>query len=339
MELRIEGSVRSGQDVLDRAISDLEFVDGPDGPLLISVSGPEGGVASYSVGDAGLPRLADSAFFVAARAAGTRPELLIVEDGDTTRVHVTGIRTDGLLSYDLGSQGGLTDRPVITGADFGSAPGVAAEDGSGRLLLADPQQDGFSVHRLTSDRTLVQESEVRDTAATHADMVGDVAIVRIGHSEVIVVTSQSEHGVTAYIHDGGAPLPVDSVGPESGLGIMVPTDIETAEIDGQHYVIVASDPANGESGALSVMRVDSSGALTPTDHVLDTRESRFGNVQEVEVVSADGQVYVVAGGGDGRSQLVRASPQWPSGACRQYRRNTRRRACRHLGAGDRRGRA
>jgi len=308
MELRIEGRVRSGQDVLDTAISDLEFVDGPDGPLLVSVSGPEGGVASYSVDASGLPRPADSVFFVAAQVSGTGPELVVDESGGTTRAHVSGVRTDGLLSYRIGAEGDISGRAAITGADYGAAPGVVAQTAAGEIVLADPGQDGFSVHRLTDDGTLANDRIVQDTPLTHASHVGDVATARIGGSDVLVVASQFENGVTAYTLDGGTPRPGDSVGPTTGLGIMVPTDIEIAETGGRHFVILASAPARGESGALSVMQLDAAGGLTPTDHVLDTRESRFGNVQEVEVVTADGHTYVVAGGGDGGLSLFELLP-------------------------------
>ena len=308
MELRIKGKVGSGEEVLDTAISDLEFVEGPRGPMLISVSGPEGGLASYSLGGPGLPRLSDSTFFVGAQVSGTGPELVITEEDGAMRVLVSGLRTDGLLSYDLGGQGTFTGRTAITGAEYGAAPSVVTQTASGELLLADPEQAGFSLHRLTTDRTLVDDRTVQDTVRTHADSVIDVESARIGGHDIVVVASASEFGITAYTLDGGTPRAGDSIGPPSGLGIMVPTDIEIASVGGRHFVIVASQPGQGESGALSVMEVDASGALTPTDHVLDTRDSRFGNVQEVEVVSTGGHTFVVAGGGDGGLSLFELLP-------------------------------
>ena len=46
------------------------------------------------------------------------------------------------------------------------------------------------------------------------------------------------------------------------------------------------------------MRLDPTGALTPVDHILDTRLSRFGEVQAVASITHDGHTYVVAGGND-----------------------------------------
>jgi len=308
MEMRIKGTILSGQDVLDTAISDLKFVDGPAGPILVSVSGPEGGVASYSVGGTALPQLVDSSFFVGAQVSGSGPELVIANDGTGTHVYVSGIRTDGLLSYNLGDQGNFSGQSAITGANFAIAPAVMAQSASGAIVLADPQGNGFWVHTLSTNGTLVQDQFIADTAATHAAMVGDAATVRIGGTDVLIVTSQSEYGISSYTLNGTTAQVGDSIGPQSGLGIMVPTDVEIAQIGGKHYVIVASAPSQGQSGALSVMQVDASGALTPTDHVLDTRESRFGNVQEVEVVSSGGHTYVVAGGGDAGLSLFELLP-------------------------------
>ncbi|WP_397542851.1 calcium-binding protein [Roseovarius salis] len=310
MELRIDGTVKTGQEPLDIAISDLEYVVGPDGPILLSVSGAgaDGGLAVFTVPASGLPRYANGEFFVASGVTGAGPNLTAMTEDDAITVHVSGVVTDGLLAYELSGAGSIFNSVDVAGAGFGTAPGVMAQTVSGEIVLAHTGQDGFAIYGISDDGRLVNERVVNDTDQTHAAAVGDVATARIGQSDVLVVASQGERGITSYNLDGASPRAGTKIGPDEGLGIMVPTDVEITKIGGQYYVIVASGPADGASGALSVMRLDATGALTPTDHVLDTRESRFGNVQEVEVVSAGGHAYVVAGGADGGLSLFELLP-------------------------------
>ena len=93
---------------------------------------------------------------------------------------------------------------------------------------------------------------------------------------------------------------------DKGLGVMMPVDMEVARVLGESYVLLASAGTSG--GALSVMRVELDGGLVPTDHVLDTRDTRFGQVQSLEVVEAGGRTYVIAGGGDDGLSLFVLAP-------------------------------
>ena len=74
--------------------------------------------------------------------------------------------------------------------------------------------------------------------------------------------------------------------------------MQTVTIDGQTLVVVASSSVTGGMGALSVLSLSAGGGLTATDHVIDTRDTRFGQVQSLSVAQANGLTYVAAGGGD-----------------------------------------
>ncbi|WP_422031924.1 calcium-binding protein [Roseovarius sp.] len=307
MELQLRGTIATGQGVLDTGISDLEYVDGPNGPVLISVSGPEGGLATYRLREDRLPHSGDQALHTTGQVSGAGHDLLVTDTGGTVRLYATGFNNDGILRYTLGTGGDLGGRAVLRGADIGAAPAVAAITAGGDLILADPGQAGFSVHG-TGGGSLGTGYTVADTAATHADAIAAAATAGVGGTDIVIVASQSEYGVTAYTIGANEARAGDSIGPAQGLGIMVPTDIAIATTAQGTYVIVASEPSNGESGALSVMRLDAQGGLTPTDHVLDTRDSRFGNVQKVATLTHDGHTYVVAAGGDGGVTLFELMP-------------------------------
>ncbi|MFZ3581918.1 hypothetical protein ACOI1H_07060 [Loktanella sp. DJP18] len=61
------------------------------------------------------------------------------------------------------------------------------------------------------------------------------------------------------------------------------------------------DPAS--NGNLTVQRTESDVSLTVTDHLLDTRETRFSAGVELEVVAYRKEVYVIASGDDGITVL------------------------------------
>lgn len=302
------GRITAGQETLDFGISDLEVVDGPAGPVLVSVSGPEGGLASFSLQAGGLPRPQDQVFFVGNQVTGTGHDLTVSHHGDTVELMVTGLQTGGLTCYELNSGGGFGAAFAMQGASLGVAPAMAAMTQGGQVVLADPEQPGFWVYGTGQENSLTDGVHVADSDQTHADAVGAVAALRVDGADIVVVASTSEHGVTAYALEGASPAAGGSVGPEDGLGIMVPTDIAVAEMAQGSYFIVASAAAQGASGALSVMAVDALGGLTPTDHVLDTRESRFGDATHVEALTHDGHTYVVAAGGDGGVTLLELMP-------------------------------
>lgn len=307
MRLQLRGTVTTGQARLDTAISDLEYINGPTGPVLVSISGPAGGLSTYRPREDRLPAQGDQVTYTSNQTGGTGQEVIVAESGGTVRVFASGVVNNGLLGFTLGTGGGLGNRTALRGADTGAAPATAAVTPGGAVLLADPGQSGFSVHGLGAS-SLGGGYTVADTAATHADAITAAAATRIGSTDIVVVGSATEHGVTAYILGTGSARPGGSVGPDQGLGLMVPTDIAIAETPHGTFVIVASEPANGESGALSVMRLDAQGHLAPTDHVLDTRDSRFGNVQKVATLTHEGHTYVVAAGGDGGVTLLELLP-------------------------------
>ena len=308
MRFQGRGRITAGQETLNFGISDLEVVDGPSGPVLVSVSGPEGGLASFSLQAGGLPRLQDQVFFAGNQVTGTGHDLIVSYNGGTVELMVTGLQTNGLACYGLNSNGNFGATFAMQGALLGAAPAVAAMTQGGQVVLADPEQPGFWVYGTGQENSLSGGLHVADSAQTHADAVGAMAALRVDGADIVVVASASEHGVTAYALGGAAPVAGGSIGPADGLGIMVPTDIAVAETAQGSYVIVASAAAQGASGALSVMAVDALGGLTPTDHVLDTRESRFGDATHVEALTHDGHTYIVAAGGDGGVTLLQLMP-------------------------------
>jgi len=166
--------------------------------------------------------------------------------------------------------------------------------GQGDILVAG-MEDGFSGYGLDGGN-LHLESIVHDTEETYVDVVSVFADVSVNGAQFFIAASHSENGLTVFQSTDSGLTATDSSGPVQGLGLMSPTAMETVVIGGQTFLIVGT--AMDEGGALSVFHIDGDGRLTPTDHVLDTRDTRFGAVQDIAVAEASGMTFVIAGGGD-----------------------------------------
>ena len=78
------------------------------------------------------------------------------------------------------------------------------------------------------------------------------------------------------------------------MGIGRPSATAFVEVGGHGFAILAA----AGSASLSVAMLGANGALTLTDHVLDTRDTRFDGVHVIETATHHGRAYVAAAGGD-----------------------------------------
>lgn len=301
--LQFRGIVGTGNATFDTGISDLLVLETADGPVLVSVSGHAGGLVSYDLAGGALPDAVTWRGTVADATTATGPGLIATEGG----LLVAGLDHGGISEVEL-SGSGVLSWPSEVSAGFADWS-VITHVGTDMLALADPAGDGFSIYQWTPGGNLMLMSEIYDTGSAHAQNIVAMDGITLNGRDLLVVASASEQGISAYqIHSGQAYLR-GSVGPDEGVGIMTPTALEIVETGGRTFVITASAPANdGESGALSVMELTAQGQLLPTDHVLDTRDARFGQVQDIAVIDHDGVTLIAAGGGDDGVTLLALTP-------------------------------
>jgi len=116
----------------------------------------------------------------------------------------------------------------------------------GFIAFANAAGSGFSLFIKDPGDSMTLHTLVSDTGSTHASAI--TAMAQMG--DILLVGSADEYGISTYDTSTTTPMAIDNFGPDSGLGIMVPTVINTVMIDDQSFTIVAS--AGGSSGALSV---------------------------------------------------------------------------------------
>ncbi|MCF2870959.1 calcium-binding protein [Octadecabacter sp. G9-8] len=297
MELQFNGQFIVGDDAYDFGITDVSLITDTDGDLiLVGVSQGSGGLFAWDMSDTSAPdfstmRGGDTEF-----ASAVGPSIVALDQG----VLLTGMNAGGVLFGDANGNGGTT--PL-------SAAAVQAEDwtsgvqlDNGLIALADAAGSGFSLFTKDSGTALSLQDTITDTNTTHATAI--TAMASFGN--VLLVGSDSEYGISSYDTTATTTTAISSFGSDSGIGIMAPTAITTVQIGGQGYAIVAS--AGGSSGALSVFSIGTDGSLIPTDHAMDTLNTRFGAIQDVAVAPLGDGALVVSGGGDDGLTIMALMP-------------------------------
>ncbi|MBT0957770.1 hypothetical protein IV417_10245 [Alphaproteobacteria bacterium KMM 3653] len=311
VELELRGTV-AVSDQFGFGIADLLVrPTGTNSAVVYAATGYGGGVSSYTLTVGGLPSLADEAAYPTTGLAGAGATLTLVESSSGgTDLYVGGVRSSSVIKFDLGGGANIGGAGYVGGLGGAGQHLQAIEQlPSGMLVLADSSGSGIKQYSVASNGGSVSfVQNINDTGSSLALNVGSVAYAEIGAATLVVVASQAEHGVTSYLL-GNPNLSVkDTLGAADGIGIMVPNDLVVTKVAGITYVVLASASPNGSAGALTVMSLGPSGALTATDHVLDTAYTQFANVQSMDVIEVNGRPYIVAVGGDGGVSLFTMMP-------------------------------
>lgn len=124
--------------------------------------------------------------------------------------------------------------------------------------------------------------------------VSALARLEGGAGALVFSASAESHAVQAWAvsPQGGLSLR-DTAAPD--IGIAAPTALAVVQADGQNWLIVGA----AGSGSLSVFEIGTDGSLRLTDHLLDGRATRFGDLQALTAAEVEGHPVILAGGGDG----------------------------------------
>ncbi|MBU2359386.1 MAG: calcium-binding protein, partial [Alphaproteobacteria bacterium] len=170
--------------------------------------------------------------------------------------------------------------------------GLAGQDGLGQLFFRD-------------DGTLLTSQTLADRADTYLGQVSGTATATVAGHTYLYAASATENGIsTLAVAANGTLTPVATTGNADGLWIATPTALASVTTGGRTFLVVAA----AGTDSLSVLRTESDGSLTVTDHLLDTRDTRFGDVAALEVVSYRGDVFVIAGGADDGITVLQLLP-------------------------------
>ena len=298
MQFQFQQHIGTGDIVLDGDIRGLEVVHLATGSFLLSATGTNGGLVSYSISTSGsVGSAVDYAFFSQNAGSAVNGMLDTISGSNGATVVLGGGTSTAMVHYGLAANGTLSGSTPTSAATSTSAV-TTAELGAGTVSYTVAQYSGQVMCHISGSNA--------QQAGAVLDGVTAIHTVQVGNQNFLLAAQQGTQGISSFrINDStGALTRVDDLGTEQGLGINTPTTFETVTAFGQTWVILGS----AGSSTLSVLEMDGNGQLTAVDHVLDTLNTRFGGVQSVATVQVDDHVFVVAGGADDGLSLFTLLP-------------------------------
>ena len=283
------------EDIARSRITNLEIVDNAGLPILISTTRYDGVMQSWQIGAQPLV-LIDTFEFESDAVLGGIGALEGLELSSETGV-LTGGGTDGALQIVAFDAGGgfeaATDLPVVVGLQ--QTTYIALDDGTQAIYGGSASSAGIASVLFTASGSFIADDLITTLITGYADQVADTAQVLVGDQRYLFTANAVQNGVTSWAVGGDGSLTVsDHIGPDDSLWISVPTVMQTAQVGDTTYVILGS----AGSGTISVMAVEADGSLTIRDHLLDSLHSRFDGITSLEVITHDGQTFVLAAGAD-----------------------------------------
>lgn len=287
--MTLAGVVRgTGLDV-PTAYAEIYFVSGPNGPEARIFDH----VARQTVS---LPLIVGGVSGPSGLLDQTRSRPTIVIDGITANLGRTTVQSvQALADGTIGSS--FTSFLYIGTANEAQAVEMLSiSSGDQNYLIAGRHQgQGLTVYQVDAAGGLVQHSVLGDSADHYLSTVDALASISVFGKTFVLAGSQSESGISIMTMGAGGDLtPVD----DAGAGQLVPianvTAIQTVLLGGRAFAVVG---AAGTS-SLTVLEIDANGQMTPTDHIIDSRDTRFAGVSVLETFLFNGRAFVVAAGGD-----------------------------------------
>ncbi|WP_347137509.1 M10 family metallopeptidase C-terminal domain-containing protein [Paracoccus sp. SSK6] len=292
-------------------VADLAMAQVGGNWLLFAVNAT-GGITNYRITDPDAPLARVQArAFPANLSYHARPSLTVLDMPAGNRLLVEGVSGAGVAGLSVGATGGLGGIAQLFPAErLGarlSASGEMVTD-AGRFLFS-ARQDSLTleINRINGDGSLIAVSSVtlpKPAGVAEASLDKIIAMTVDGQRLLVAISGLGNFVSTQAIGaDGKLGKGMMHVAGE-GTGYYVPSDIAGVQFGGHSFVVVAG----ATSSSLSVFRLDRSGTLTTTDHVVDELTTRFQSVTALAAAVVDGRGFVIAGGVDGGISIFTLLP-------------------------------
>ena len=277
-------------------ITDLEIIDAGGTAVLLSTTRYDGVLQSWQMGAAELSLIDTLGYDGGDRPGGTSTLTGLALPGNTGLI--TGGGTGGVMQTLAVQPDGsfavsdtLNTLPVIFG---GFQHGVTVELTGGNQVIygALAGEPGIAQLSFASTGALTGHSMFHDTDTAR---ISATATAEIGSATYLFTANPTQNAVTSWAIDTSGGLnTADHVNADQGLWISAPSIMQTAVVGNSTYLLLGA----AGSSTISVMEIGADGSLTMRDHLFDSLYSRFGGITALEVISHNGQTYVIAAGAD-----------------------------------------
>ncbi|WP_159441706.1 calcium-binding protein [Roseivivax lentus] len=285
--------------------------EGPDGATLQVISSGDGvsGLSAWDLRGTG-PISEDQMGLSGGPVPGVTPDItpMTLASGQEVAL-ITGTGAAGLVMVRVNADGSFGNPISINAAAAGvpadlSDVAVATLPSGTYLYGIAPGSTAPMVWQVsaTGQLTLVSAgSRAPDQNGVPAPGLTDLAVV----DNHLVAAGSGETYLTSYtITASGTLTAPQRLGASDNPGIAGEITLDTVTIGGTDFVILGA----AGTGTLTLYALEG-GRLTLTDHVMDSRDSRFAGVSALDTVVIDGVAYLAAGGADQGVSLFQVTPE------------------------------
>ena len=293
------GTSFGASQLYETGITDLKIVWQDGQAHLVSISASANGSMIHTIGAGGALTLSDQVWTGGGAVSSSVPVLETVTHQGATVLLAFGQSDWAIAGLTLEPNAELSDPTSYqwgpNGVGLLSALHATTIDGSTHVYAASMTGSGFCHYTIDSNNTFILQGNYSQPASlTEPDLI-DFETIDLGAHQVLITASSSGDGIASYLLDSaGVPTLVSEHSADTVLPVGTPTKLATGTVDGQNFVIMAS----AGSSSLTVFNVSATGTLTPSDHVIDNKFTRFSDVTELAAIEHDGRLYVIAGGSD-----------------------------------------
>lgn len=294
MEFDHQGTLPERTDQFLTGVTDIVVAESSLGSVLYTTSRYGGGdLLAYRIeADGGLMFL-DSRPIAGQAQVGTENTLKFV-DG---KLYLTGAENAALTQIGIADDGTFLAVSEVTGAPLpAQLLATASIEVNGLTFMYGITRGSDTVGVWQMDgagaASVIEGGDPGD--ASQSALTG-MTVAYAGGAPFLLVASDADNAlISMSVGSDGRPREVSRISSEDGIGIASPTATAFVEVGGQSFGVMAA----ADSSTLSVVRLGSDGSLRLTDHIIDTRDTRFDGVHTIDTASYNGRGYVAAAGGD-----------------------------------------
>ncbi|MDS9466325.1 calcium-binding protein [Paracoccus sp. MBLB3053] len=226
------------------------------------------------------------------------PRLGLVDLGGTIAVFGAGLSNAMTNGFKLGGSGDLSATYGIAGLGADVTQVGSFQTVSGNFLYTTRNGSTvISTWEIAPNGTvgLVGRYDLPAGPAIQGTEINDIVLTTIGDRNFLLSVSALGNFVASQQVLADGSLGASQIlWEDRGLGLNAPGLVATVSAAGMTHLVVAS----GGSSSLTTLRLGYSGELTPVDHIIDERATRFSGASALETVMLDGRAFIFAGGSD-----------------------------------------
>lgn len=294
----------SGMAELSLGVSALVLPSASGG--LFSANGKQGGMVAFDPDHALAP--------INSYGFGKADKTMRAGSGQLEQLHLGG--KDMLVSFGQAGDAKAFDLAAGTvlwkpaSLDFGGQTLLAVKamtlaDGSDLIFTSSLQSLGISCWLRNAAGQINLHQQLVPNNTTLGYEVLAMALVAQDNGAVLLAVSAQGDALNAFRIDAtGQAQFVASLGAGEGLGIGAPNLVQSLRLAGRDYALLGA----AGSGSIAVIEVGAAGQLQLVDQVNDDLNTRFQGISVLQTTSAEGRVFVLAGGGDDGLSLMTLLP-------------------------------